>query len=503
MPASLRSLERRLARLARSDAEAGVVKRLARYAGRPADYAREHLHRGLTPKQEEILTKLDVPPYRVLARSANTQGKTFVAAAKCSHFFDTVRPSITLATAPTYVQVRDLLFKELRTLRPSSRQFLPKDTRLQSAPDHFVHGFTAAKADAFQGRHGAHLGLVFDEATGINADFWGRGETMFESHGGHWWLCTYNPNDSASVAYQKEEEGGWHVVTLSAIEHPNILAELRGDAPPIPAAVRLETVLRRMAAECEESRLPDPGTDFEFPAGSGVWWRPQTPDFEAQILGRWPVAPTSALFSPFLVEQCFARGYVLNPRWQWTCGCDVARFGDDKTTIALRCGPVLLRLEVWSGVTTTWIAERIRTVIRETFSQLGLETDASTTVPVFIDDTGGYGAGVVDQADGHRFIGVNCSAQSPDPRYPNTRSYLWCELAALATGGAIDLGRLPLNERLSVKQELTAARFVVNSRGQRVIEPKSQIKERLKRSPDRADAICLAYYLAAHDTRPF
>lgn len=500
MPASLRTLQRQLQKLATNDREAALATKLARFAGRPCDYAREYLARGLTPKQAEILEKLDRPPYRVLARSANTQGKTFVAALKCSHFYDTVRPGITLATAPSYDQVRDLLFRELRTLRPSSAGFLPKDTRLQSAPDHFVHGFSTNTPDRFQGRHGVSLGLLFDEATGIDPAFWSRGETMFESTGRHWWLATYNPNDSASPAYLAEETGTWHVVTLSALEHPNVLAELRGDAAPIPAAVRLATVLRRMAAECEESLNPDVALDFEFPAGSGVFWRPLTPDFEAQILGRWPVSPTSALFSPFLVERAYAGRREIDPSARFVAGCDVARFGDDKTTIAVRCGPSLLRLETWSGVNTTWIADRLRTVLRETFAEFSLDADASTTVPVFIDDTGGYGAGVIDQAHGYNFIGVNSSTESPDVRYPNTRSYLWCELAAIARADALDLSRLSLNDRLSVKQELTAARFRLDARGRRVIEPKAHVKERLKRSPDRADAICLAYYAATSDT---
>jgi hypothetical protein len=493
---SLRSLERAFDKLAHTDAGARVARQLAKYHGKPAEYVVDHLGRVLTPKQREILDLLDTPPYRVLARSANTQGKTFVAAAKCSHFYDTVRPSITLATAPTYVQVRDLLFKELRTIRGSADGFLPKDTRLQSSWNHFVHGFTAAKADAFQGRHGEHLGLVFDEATGVEAPFWGRAETMFESHGGHWWLATYNPNDSSSPAYQAEEGGGWHLVVLNALEHPNILAELRGEAPPIPAAIRLDTVIRRMGTDCE--MVPagaEDAADFEFPAGSGQFWRPLTPDFEAQILGRWPISPTTALFSPFTVERCLQAALGLNPDWQIAVGCDVARFGDDKTTIAVRCGPCLLRLEVHAKLNTTQIAERLRAVIGEVRAEIRPHVPA-TSIPVLIDDTGGYGAGVIDQADGYNFVGVNASATSIDPRYPNTRSAMWCGLAALAQAGALDLSRLPLNERLSVKQELTAARFWINQRGQRTIEPKSNIKERLRRSPDRADALCLAYYLA-------
>lgn len=497
MPASLATLRRRLERLVTSRAGVAVASKLACYVGRPVEYARDHLGRALTPQQVEILRKLDEPPYRVLARSANNQGKTFVAAVKCSHFYDTVKPSITLATAPTAVQVRDLLFKELRTLRPSSAGFLPKDTRLQSGWDHFVHGFTAAKADAFQGRHGTSLGLLFDEATGIDPEFWGRGETMFQPHPGYWWLCTYNPNDSASRAYLEEERGGWHVVVLNALEHPNILAEIQGQPPPIPAAIRLDSVIGRMSRECEEVKgVVDPAEHFEFPVGSGNWWRPLTPDFEAQILGRWPVSPTTALFSPVAAERLFTNAIPVNPAWKVVVGCDVARFGDDKTTIAVRCGPCLLRLEAHSKLSTTAIADRLRFVVRETLNQLGLDNTLAKTIIVYVDDTGGYGAGVIDQSHGYAFHGVNASTTALDPRYPNTRTQLWMTLAALSDGGALDFSRLSAVDRQSLKTELTSCRYTLNARGQRVIEPKSMIKERLKRSPDRADAVALAFYLA-------
>ena len=85
-----------------------------------------------------------------------------------SWFFDNFAPSVTLATAPTAAQVKDLFFKELRAVRPHPYGFLPKNTRLEAASNHFVVGLTAATADGFQGSHAEHLGIIFDEASGID-----------------------------------------------------------------------------------------------------------------------------------------------------------------------------------------------------------------------------------------------------------------------------------------------------------------------------------------------
>lgn len=488
---ALKSLERRLLKLATSKAEESVLRKLAAYDNKPVPYATEYLGQILTPKQRDILELLDKPPYRVLARSANSQGKTFVAALKCSHFFDTKRPSITLATAPTAKSVQDLLFKELRRLRPGDRQFSPIAARLQASPEHYVDGYTSADPDAFQGRHDKHMGFVFDEATGIAPAFWERGETMFESNGNHWWLATYNPNDTSSQAHIAEESGKWHVVELSALEHPNVLAGLRGEEPPIPGAVTLSTVIRRMSQECEEVDDPDEAIDFKF---GNAWWRPKTPGFEAQILGRWPVTPTASLLSPAEVEKCYETVHELVPDRRISVGCDVARHGDDKTVIAVTCGSCLLRIEEHSKRNLPWVTERLRGIIAETLSALNLDLDLARTIPTYVDATGGLGAGVVDYSDGYNFIEVNNSERSPDPKYTNTRNYLWGSLAFMVQNRLLDWSRLGERDRLQLKQELTSARYSYNTAGQKVIDTKDTIKKRLRRSPDRADAVALAYY---------
>lgn len=464
----------------------------AHYKGDPEAYARRFLRRQLTAKQAEILSLLDTPPYRVLVPSANTQGKTFAAAVRASYFFDTHVPSVTLATAPTKVQIRDLLFKELRRVRPSSEGFAPKDTRLQYAIDHYVHGFTAAKADAFQGRHEENLGIIFDEATGVYVEFWQRAETMFGGHAGHWWLATYNPNDVTSHAFQVEDRGGWHVVRLNALEHPNIAAELVGNPPVIPSAIRLDTILRRIKFECRclEPGEFDPVTDFEF---AGKSYRPLTPEFEAQILGRWPIAGSESIWTPALYNRARQTGMTIPDEWALAAGCDVARFGDDKTTIAVRKGPALIHLEALTGLNSVQVAERLRVVL----THYAGSSKLARQVPTYVDETGGYGASVVDNADGYHFIGVNAASQSPDPRFPNTRSWLWWNLRYIADAGACDFSRIPEFESALLRSELCSPRYHLDAKGRRVVEIKSQVKQRLTRSPDRADAVNLCYLLGA------
>lgn len=470
------------------------------YKDHPVGYAEHFLRRPLTPAQAEILESLQRPPYRTLVPSANTQGKTFVAAVQCSYFYDTHIPSVTLATAPNLTSVKDLLFKELRGIRPYTHGFLEKSPRLQCRPDHYVHGLTASKSDAFQGRHAEYLGLLFDEATGIDPTFWERGETMFGGHPGHWWLATYNPNDVSSYAFQVEDRGGWNVVRLNALDHPNIAAELAGLPAPIPSAIRLETVLRRLRTECTEINPAtfDEATDFLFPrdhspvVGPVRYWRPTTPAFEAQILGRWPIAGSESVWTPLVVDRLRKHLFDINPEWPTVGGVDVARFGRNRSTLCVRKGPAAIHLEALPKTSTRELAERIRLVL----TAIEGSQDKAMQCHVNIDETGGYGSSLLDLADGWNWHGVCSSETSPDPRFPNVRSHLWWSTRHMADESVIDLSHLPDRAYTELRRELVVPRYHLDHFSRRVVENKNQMKTRLSgQSPDLADAFNLCYYL--------
>ena len=84
---------------------------------------------------------------------------------------------------------------------------------------------------------------------------------------------------------------------------------------------------------------------------------------------------------------------------------------------------------------------------------------------------------------------MSCVSDEPE-LYPNLRSQLWFNLRAwLRQGGAI-----PRDERLM--SELVAPCYGFDAKGRSVVEPKEKLKQRLKRSPDRADALALGIYSA-------
>ena len=162
-------------------------------------------------------------------------------------------------------------------------------------------------------------------------------------------------------------------------------------------------------------------------------------------------------------------------------GVDVARFGDDKSSIYFRRGRDARSIQrrLYEKRSTTELAREVVMLHNE------LQPQA-----IFIDGTG-VGGGVVDAVGmfGVDCIDINFASKSPDPMYANMRTYMYAELKKWLYTGC-----LPDNTNLA--REISAAKYVVTRVGNRevlALEPKADIKKRLGYSPDEADALALTF----------
>lgn len=488
--------------------EAAYRRLAGGYSTDPAGYARDVL--GFTPTavQLEIAEALLKPPFRALVPSANKVGKTASAGWLINWHHDSFDPGVVQATSSSGRQVKHQLFKEVRKQRPFGLGLQPRAPEIRHTDSHFVLGFSTDKADSFKGQHEAALFIVFDEATGVHGDFWDAGETMFQGIPGYGWLATYNPTDTTTPAYAAEQGGGWAVIRLSALDHPNIPAELRGEPPPVPSAVRLARVESRIVKQCEflgQSANGEEGA-FLWPpvqvravvkknAGSipWGWYKPADPLFEVQVLGRWPSAGFRSVWSPADIRKA-KRPVELDPDWPVQVGCDPARRGTNKIGFAVRKGTAVVHLErMASSAKSPEIADRCRELAWR-YAPRGFPPQR---VPILVDDTGGYGAGVVDYPDGYTFFPVVSSNTARDPdKYPNVRSELWWTTKLAHDEGAFSLGNVESGQDLvaELEQDLIAARYGLDKHGRRVVEGKEAMSERLKRSPDLGDSVNLCFY---------
>lgn len=168
-------------------------------------------------------------------------------------------------------------------------------------------------------------------------------------------------------------------------------------------------------------------------------------------------------------------------------GIDVARYGNDRTAIAVKHGNQIQSLQAWQHKSITQTADLASRIIDQHKTSLEF---------VNVDDTG-VGGGLTDllqQRHGPIVRGVNYAAKplhAPD-RYPNVASELWFNFSE-------QLPNLAINPHLdhwpNLVQELTARTWTINTRNQRQVETKSTAKTKTGgKSPDLADAVLLACY---------
>src|SRR5262249_21251218 len=73
------------------------------------------------------------------------------------------------------------------------------------------------------------------------------------------------------------------------------------------------------------------------------------------------------------------------------------------------------------------------------------------------------------------------------------RSEFWFAVAERADTGQLDLSRLSQASLSLLRRQVMAPTYRLDSQGRRVVEPKSDTKRRIGRSPDDADALNLAF----------
>ena len=228
-----------------------------------------------------------------------------------------------------------------------------------------------------------------------------------------------------------------------------------------------------------------PRVDIEWARQQIAQYGRENPWVMAYVLGQFPPGSINALVSMEEVEAAMNRSPQPG-RYEWATkrlGVDVARFGDDRTVHFPRQGlaamqPAVMRHARGSAVSVD-IANRTMAMMNE-----------QAIEEAYFDDTVGWAHGAVDvlRAAGRPVYAVQFDKPSGNPRYTNMRAQMWMEMAEWVKAGGC-LPKIP-----ELVSELTAPTYFFSS-GKFQIEAKDQVKKRLGRSPDLADALALTFAL--------
>lgn len=199
------------------------------------------------------------------------------------------------------------------------------------------------------------------------------------------------------------------------------------------------------------------------------------------VLGKYPNTSSNMLITEQEVAESMNReipeSLVRNS--QMRLGIDVARGGVDSTVFALRRGLKGYPLEqISSSVFGPELAGKAAFMCDE----LKIER-------IFVDNTGGFGSSVVDSLQMFPNIDItpiHYNSKAQDSRYYNKRTEMWCRMRDWIRKG----GCLPKDPALA--DEITMPKLIFHN-GVFRLEEKEQIKQRLGRSPDKADAFAQTF----------
>ena len=452
-----------------------------------------------------------------VAKSANATGKTHGAARVAVWWFKCFPDSqVYTAAAPPESNLKKLLWGEIGSIAEKHCELFKTEGKtslhIQRSAQSFLSGVTipasgtpAQREAKFSGKHAPNLLFIIDEGDAVPDEVYKGIESCMT--GGHArLLIMFNPRSEIGEPYRMERDGRANVVHLSAFSHPNLIK----GKDVIAGAVTRETTVRRISQWCRPIVEGEPidGECFELPeflAGEIArdqggheypplrpgWYKIMDPAFSYMVLGRYPAQASTQLISREWIAKARSRWDVyvsqngeVPPKGTFAVmGQDVGEFGSDSNVACFRYGGFVEQFVVWGGVDTLISGDRAVA-----------EYKCRKVLNANVDGTG-VGAGVAPhmQKSGCSAISVKVASKPTQTtemgEFYILRDQLWwaCREWLRADSGAM----LPPDEMLC--EELQTPTYEIQNGKIRVMK-KDTMRELLKRSPDRADALCLTFY---------
>lgn len=437
----------------------------------PTRFVRSFLGRSPWRVQAEILTALNRPNARVAVKACHSSGKTWTAAAAMVWFQSRFKDAKSISTAPTYPQVRELLWKELHGCVQDANERgmdypVPHETRwaFPGQPERWAVGRATNQGVRFQGFHGRIL-FVLDEAPGVLPEIWDAIEGA-AAGGDVRILALGNPVIPSGNFYNiwGKQEPGWERITISAFDTPNL------------EGCTLESVMAMDDDELGATENPNL-TSRRFVRDSVLKYGLNSAFVQARVLGMFPDQAEDALIGISKLEA--ARDHIPDVGGKVRAGIDVAGPGEDETVLCVRQGGNIVLLQAWAS------ADPRGEVLA------ALEPFRANIERINVDSIGiGYNF-ALHIGDSHKgkVTHVNVGSGARDSKkFANLKAELYWGLREAFEAGEVG----GLIDELAISQ-LAGIRYQHTAQGKIAIEGKDEARKRGVTSPDRAEAIMLAF----------
>lgn len=458
-----------------------VHELLGRWKANPVTRHYAFSNKKLWGKQEDILWSVRNNK-RTVAKSGNTIGKSFTAADVVMDWLSTHTEAKVITTAPTFTQVEEILWKEIRSYCFQSKIPIgvdPLNVQLKFNDQLFALGISTNETGRMQGFHSPHLLVVLDEASGISSEIWDTVEALHPERV----LAIGNPLEASGRFYDCFQSSMWHKITISC-EEAVAWQEKHGN---IPGLVTREWI---------EDQKINYGT--------------QSPWYQIHVMGEFPVEGPQTLISRKWVEDARKRvndGKSDNPEdveeddARILAGDIATRHGENKTVIGYRYGHTITELNGYKKQSLIETSNKLST----------LYSKRDTHPPVI--DADGVGEGMDEILDNINlphiaYHGGNAYRAMDDQKFKNLRAQFYSLVARKFEKGLYSLAKLPEEQYEILKNQLCAIHTKdPDPMGRMRIESKEDMQARGIKSPDEADCFVMlefGYWMSKYsDIQPY
>ena len=319
----------------------------------------------------------------------------------------------------------------------------------------------------FQGWHGKIL-IVIDEAPGVLSEIYDAIEGIRAGGDVHV-LALGNPLIASDPFYDAFtiNRTNWSLFTIGAFDTPNLAgldleALLALDEDELDRNVRPYLISRRWVKEKHQE------------------WGPGNPLWESRVMGQFPTQANDSLLSLTWLERAQVRPPIAFPKNEpFFAGVDVAGPGTDETVVIIRQGGNIVDIQAFTSDDARGDVMAALLPYQSRLRMVNVDGDGlgwymaqhlSQHFPVQAVQCGRAPIGA--SADQH----VNLKAQ-----------LYWCLRLYFESNYVAGL-----KDEKTISQ-LASIRYRHNARGQVMIEGKDDARKRGVKSPDRAEALMLAF----------
>ena len=445
------------------------------YRRDPVLFAKEVVGFDCDVWQADTLRDLADPACRrVSVRSGQGVGKTGVEAVTLLWFLCCYPYARVVATAPTRQQLNDVLWAEIAKWQAKSPllSVILKWTKTYV----YMHGMekrwfavarTATKPENMQGFHEENMLFIIDEASGVAEPIMEAVLGTLSGKNNKLLMCG-NPTKTSGTFYDSHTNA--NVRPLYRTRRVSSREVARTDKENI------EMLERRYGKESNVVRV--------------------------RVDGEFPLQEDDVFIPIHLLERSVKTDY--EPKKEplhIQIGCDVARFGDDKTVIGFRVDEKVEFYKKRHGQDTMETANKII----ELGESLVKQYQYKYKIPVCVDD-GGVGGGVVDRLnqvkknDPARFwwmevIRTQFGKRISHRYYHDSTTYMMGVLRKLLEDHEDDGTLKPVEIILpnddDLIGQLSSRKYIMTEQSKQKVESKDDMKKRNLPSPDEADCVLM------------